>query len=1053
MISMNAIGSAGGAATYYTQEQAAIEYYAGEAVPSQWHGKGAEINGLEGAVKAEDLAKILEGKVKEVTKDANGVEQTTEKQLGRTVTDEKTGESKNEHRAGWDLTFSAPKSVSIEIAVFGNKDLQAAHDRAVEVAMQWFEKEAAMTRINGKRVETGNLTYATFGHATSREGDPQVHTHGVVANVTYINGKAYSLSNERLMQMRTTGDAVYKNEMASGAQKIGFAVEYDGRGNFEIKGHDKAARDQFSKRSEQIKESLAERGHDIEGASYGARQAATLATRKDKGENHNESAEAHRDRWQAEAKEAGIEQVKRVDPKQLQSNITAAELVDSAIASVADREQVFAKKDLVKEVMLQSSGRVSSSDLLKEIERRAKSGDLVQREHDKAGARYTTNKAIAGELWADKQISNGREAHIHVMTVKEFDTALSKFEKSKGDGFKLNDEQRNAAKSILTGTDQFQAVQGAAGTGKTTMVEFIRGAAQSKGWTVQGMATGAAQAGKLQDDSGIQSTTTASFLRTKREEVGGTTKTLFVVDEASLAGQKEFNGIIGETKKSGARTVFLGDVSQHQSVAAGAALERAIGSLDEPKMQVDFLKNITRQKVDETGTKGWNAKEAVSLIMAGDHAAALKKTALEYKAERVATEAKWGALMEKQGGKLTTRQTEQKRDELKAARLKDNEAVISAIAKDYGSLSKEAQAETLVITATNKDRSAINEGVRSELKAQGELKGGVKIEVLTKRDVTDAQKLQVSTYQRGDVLTKEDKKGQVQQFKVLGNDTAKNILFVTDAKGQKQSFNGDQLGLLSAWAADTKEFAAGDKVAFMQNSKSAGVKNGWGGTVEKVNGDTMTVKLYQGGTKDVDLKTYKQLDHGYATTSHKSQGQTVKNAWVHHNTEGGMHSQREAYVNMTRAREKTTTYTQDSEKASKQASQEQNKTMATKPRRKPEAQQEATKQQEQAPQLETTTAKQKNDHVQSGGKRDFYEPLEAKPAIDQQQGQEKARAAVRGLTEANTAVIRDGATSTPNTAVIRDQPQGGQAVTQGQEKTNSPVVREKAQSTDMGMSR
>ncbi len=1050
MISMNEIGSAGGAATYYTQEQAAIEYYAGEAVPSQWHGKGAEINGLEGAVKAEDLTKILEGKVKEVTKDANGVEQTTETQVGRKVKDKTTGETKIDHRAGWDLTFSAPKSVSIEIGVFGNKDLQAAHDEAVQVTMQWFEKEAAMTRINDKRVETGNLTYATFGHATSREGDPQVHTHAVVANVTYLNGKACSLTNERLMQMRTTGDAVYKNEMASRAQKLGFAVEYDGRGNFEIKGHDKAARDQFSKRSEQIKESLAERGHDIEGASYGARQAATLATRKDKGENHNESAEAHRDRWQAEAKEAGIEQVKRVDPKQLQSNITAAELVESAISSVADREQVFAKKDLVKEAMLQSSGRVSSSDLLKEIENRAKSGDLVQREHDKAGARYTTNKAIAGELWADKQISSGREAHAHVMNTKEFDAALASFEEGKG--FKLKDEQRNAAKSILTGSDQFQAVQGAAGTGKTTMVEFIREAAQSKGWTVQGMATGAAQAGKLQDESGIQSTTTASFLRTKREEVGGTTKTLFIVDEASLAGQKEFNGIIGETQKAGARTVFLGDVSQHQSVTAGAALERAIGSLDEPKMQVDFLKNITRQKVDETGTKGWNAKEAVSLIMAGDHAAALKKTALEYKAERTATQAKWEALTKKQDGKLTTRQTEQKRDELKAARLKDNEAVISAIAKDYGSLSKEAQAETLVITATNKDRSAINEGVRSELKAQGELKGGVKIEVLTKRDVTDAQKLQVSTYQRGDVLTKEDKKGQVQQFKVLGNDTAKNVLFVADEKGQKQSFNGDQLGLLSAWAADTKEFAAGDKVAFLQNSKSAGVKNGWGGTVEKVNGDTMTVKLYQGGTKDVDLKTYKQLDHGYATTSHKSQGQTVTNAWVHHNTEGGMHSQREAYVNMTRAREKTITYTQDSEKASKQASQEQNKTMATKPRRKPEARQEATKQQEQTAQLEATKTKLTTDHVQSGGKRDFYEPLEAKPAMDQQQGQEKARAAVRGLSEANSTVIRDGATATPNTAVIRDQPQG-QAATRGDEKTNSPVVRDKAQSTDMGMSR
>ena len=994
MISMNAIGSAGGAASYYTQEQAAIEYYADEAVPSQWHGQGAEINGLTGAVKAEDLTRVLEGKVKEVTKDAQGQEQTTEKQLGRTVTDKETGEVKNEHRAGWDMTFSAPKSVSIEAEVFGNKDVRQAHEAAVVETMKWLEKEGAMTRVNGRRVETGNLTFATFGHATSREGDPQTHTHVLVANVTYVDGKAYSLSNERLMQLRTTADAVYKNSLAERLQEQGQALEYDGRGNFELKAYDKDARDQFSKRSEQIKEALAEYGHTPENASYEARQAATLATRQDKGENHSESAEVHRDRWQAEALGAGIERGKTVDPKELKSSVTAAQIIDSATASVADREQVFQKKDLVKEAMHQSSGRVPTAELLKEIEHRAESGALIQREQDKAGARYTTSQAIAGELWADKQISAGREGHTHVMTEKEFSQAVHLFNGRKTEQlvvqaiekgeqpkyFNLSAEQVEAARSILTGKDQFQAVQGYAGTGKTTMLEFIREAAESKGWTVQGMSTGAAQAGKMEAESGIKSTTTASFLRTNREEVGGTTKTLFIVDEASLAGQKEFNGIIGETQKSGAKTIFLGDVGQHQSVTAGAALERAIGPLDAPKMQVDVLANITRQKTDQ-------AREPVSLIMAGNHADAIRKTAVEFSAERLALEAKWEATSEKQGGKLTQRQTDQKRDEIKEARQADNKAVISAIASDYGSLSKEQRSETAVITATNADRNAINQAIRDELKAQGELRGGKQFEVLTKKDITDAQKKQVSSYQVGDVLTKENKNGSVTQYRVEGIDTVKNKIVAIDEKGKSHTFNGDQLGALSAWASETKEFAAGDKVSFNLNSKGAGLKNGWGGTIEKIDGKTMTVTMDDGKSKTVNMDQYKQVDHGYATTSHKAQGQTINEVWVHHNTEGGMHGQRENYVNMTRARFKTVVYTQDREKAAKQASQEQNKTTATKARGVRSKTQGATVDQEQkaaaAPELATDRAEQMAQGIQNGSRRDYYARLEATPPRDQ----------------------------------------------------------------------
>src|ERR1035437_4795384 len=113
MISMTTISSAGGAANYMTQ-QATTEYYAGQSVPSAWEGKGAEMQGLHGEVTAADLTQQLEGKVWEANKETGVLEQ---KQLGV----ERNGTL--EHRAGWDMSFASPKSVSIESEVFNKEDV------------------------------------------------------------------------------------------------------------------------------------------------------------------------------------------------------------------------------------------------------------------------------------------------------------------------------------------------------------------------------------------------------------------------------------------------------------------------------------------------------------------------------------------------------------------------------------------------------------------------------------------------------------------------------------------------------------------------------------------------------------------------------------------------------------------------------------------------------------------------------------------------------------------------------------------------------------------
>jgi conjugative relaxase-like TrwC/TraI family protein len=921
MISMSAISSAAGAANYYTA-QAKVEYYANEVVPSIWGGRGAEILGLSGAVSAESLTQILTGSVQETI---DGESKSI--LLGRTVIDKETGARVTEHRAGWDLTFAPPKSVSIESEVFGRQGVRDAHEAAVASAMVYLEDHAAQTRYLHQMVPTGNLAYAGFAHATSRAGDPQTHTHVLVANVTYLDGKAYSLSNEQLLRQRTTADAVYRNELANGLSRLGYALDYDGRGNFEIAGYERAQLAEFSKRAEQIDQALQERGSSIESASYESRQIAVLATRDDKALGHSEEAAAHRERWQAEALAVGIVPVPALTltltlDLDLQAQPTAKELIASAAASLAEREQEFSKRDLVKEAMLQSSGRLASAELLAEISGQAAAGDLVARAFDWSGARFTTPAAIAGELWADAQIRAGRDGHGQVMPLVEFAPALTAFEAQKG--FALTGEQRQAARQILTGFDQFSGVQGSAGTGKTTMLEFVREAAEARGWTVMGMSNGAAQASKLELDSGIPSSTTASFLARAAlanvvdvaQQVGpGQAQLLYVNDEASMSGQRDFNGVIQASVNAGAKTVFVGDKAQHQSVAAGSAFERA-----QDKMEVSWLTQINRQTTEQ-------ARETVRSIIAGNHAEAIRKTALEFSAERERVLQKWSAVASRQDDMLSKAQVAQRRDEIKVARVEDNQAAIVAIARDYTALTREERERSAIITGTNADRQAINEAIRGRLLGAGELgEASVKVETLQRKDLTRAQAAQASSYDKGDVLKAAAGGAKARYLTVEAIDAQNNRVQVRS--GQQVSWmSAKQAGELVTYTRQWREFAPGDRLAFLENSKALGVQNGDLGTVHKFEGDVMTVRVGR-VDRQIPLEQYRQLDHGYVMTSHKSQGQTVDRTFIHHNTEAGMHGQREAYVNVTRARLTTTTYTQDRERAGEQAARAVDKTEA-----------------------------------------------------------------------------------------------------------------------------
>ena len=297
MLSIGALSSAAQGASYYERDG----YYAKDDPEhrdaSAWTGKGAEELGLKGPVDADTFRAVLEGRVPD----------GSDTKLGRRGKD-----GSIEHRPGRDLTFSAPKSVSIAALVGGDRRIVEAHDRAVAATLAWVEKNAAETRMKdpdtGKmgRVGGQKIVAATFRHDTSRNLDPQLHTHAVLANMVQgEDGKWRSMANESLYANQKLIGMLYRNELAAGLGRLGYGIEKthaDGR--FEIAGVSREAIEAFSSRRAEIEAAMEERGLGASGDNPRIAERAALMTRAKKRDiDRNELGGV----WQRQAADLGLD--------------------------------------------------------------------------------------------------------------------------------------------------------------------------------------------------------------------------------------------------------------------------------------------------------------------------------------------------------------------------------------------------------------------------------------------------------------------------------------------------------------------------------------------------------------------------------------------------------------------------------------------------------------------------------------------------------------------------------------------------------------------------
>ncbi len=863
--SVSAIKSSGAASAYYSQTD---DYYrdAGHA-PTAWAGRGAEALGLRGEVSTAQAEAMLQGRLPD---------------------GERVGG--DDHRPGWDATFSAPKSVSVAAYVHGDHRLIAAHDAAVREAIDFLEREAAATRIrenNEIRTEaTGNLVIATYRHDTSREGEPQLHTHSVIMNVTRsADGRWRSLESKPLYRLQTEAGAVYRAALARECERLGYTIEKTKEGkhpSFELREVSQAERELFSTRAKQVEAELAKLGKTRETATAEEKQIATLNTRQSKQELDRANLLKE---WREQARAAGIEPGPRPESREIgraEYERRADDAVRDAVAHLSERETRFTSKQIIAEARKIGLGGIDDRDIKLAIERAEARHDLARtttRQYDAitgqktVQAGYTTREAQQTELkmlaTADRAVGTATP----VMTREAADAAIRAQEQKTGHRF--NGAQVQATRAVLAGQDRIALIQGYAGTAKTTSVLAASSEAlRQQGYEVVALAPTHSAAKTLGDSIGAESQTVAKFLNSQHQPAGG--QRIYIVDEASMLSARDMQKLLERTQDG--RLILVGDVKQLGSVEAGAAFRQL---QTESRLSTQVLDNIVRQKNEEL-------RAAVYDAIRGDARGALAK--------------------------------------VEVRELETREQRVQAIARDYASFSRAERDKTIIIAPGRDDRREINEAVRAELKARGELGEARTIQALDRKDLTRQAASRAASYQVGDhVQAGRDyeslglKKGESARVVVV--DVDKNRLTLENARGEQKQIDPSRFSKLQAFEVRRLDVAVGDRLVNRENTDR--LKNGAVLHVEKIDDKHIHARDAAGKLHKLGVAAQHKLDHGYAQTAHEAQGRTCQNVLIHgESNRVNLQTQQNAYVALSRAADNARIYTDSRERLAEQIERE-----------------------------------------------------------------------------------------------------------------------------------
>lgn len=848
--------SAAQAETYYEEKYAQDDYYSEKRkVVGQWFGRGAEALGLSGEVASEDFHAILRGQRPSdgevLVRNANG---------------------RDERRAGWDATFNAPKSVSVQALVGGDAKLADAHRRAVTRALRELEQYALSRRNGGSEwVSTNNIVAARFDHIAARPSqgvddgygpDPHLHTHVVIANMTQRpDGLWRGLDPVEIYRSQSFATAVYRSELAREAQRLGYEIEVTGTdARWELRGYTRAQVMAFSRRRQEIAETLSRQG--LNGAA--AAQNIAHQSRRSKDRRCEEEL---REEWTVRAQEYGIGFQPRSAELDPVSRIEAENAVRFALAHATEREALIDRRMLEAAALQHGMGRTSLDQVRDEGHQRQKQGEIIAVRTSSSSplALFTTPDMIALER---ENLDLMREGRGQAKPIAQPDQ-IRKWAAARC----LLADQAQTAEITLTANHWLSAIEGRAGSAKTTTVGAIAEFAHERGYSVEGFAP-TTRAVRALAEAGISARTVASLLENSPASMGE--KQLWLVDESSLLSTRQMNQLLhraGERKV--ARIVFIGDQRQHHAIGAG----RPIYQMLQAGMPVARLDAIRRQRDPQL-------RQAVTLAAEGRIADAL-------------------TLLEKQN---RVREIARPSDRYRA------------IAREYLA-AHEAGQRVLVVSPANDERRQLNAAIREALKGRGHIADdGREHTILVNRNLTRAQRSHARHYEADDVILY--RRGSAKlglpgggYASVEAIDARHNRITVRTENGGQITYNPKRPTGVEVFRSERRAIAAGERIQFRRPDRALGVANGQFATVLALADTKAILRTDRGRELSALLGRLRHIDHGYASTSHSSQGATVDRVIVNIDTLRSIElvNRKQFYVSISRARDQISVYTDDRE--------------------------------------------------------------------------------------------------------------------------------------------
>jgi conjugative relaxase-like TrwC/TraI family protein len=826
------------------------DYYAeGERVVGHWQGHGAELLGLTGAVTSEGFESLREGrdpKTGEFLRQRKGAD--------RIASD---GTIQSRTRNLYDFTISAPKSVSI-MAILGADDrLVEAHQRAVAEALEELESHAGVrVRKNGANEDrtTGNLVLAVYHHDTSRELDPQLHTHAVAANLSYDGTEARwkALQASGIYERTAYLTEVYRNVLARQVRMLGYEIEdrRDAKGRdrgFEIRGISDELIAKYSQRSKQ-RDAAIQQFVEQNGRQPTANEVAVLI-RETRAEKLVEISTAEVRKLQRERlthiESRTLEELKSSAHARLIELQPARTALGYAKDHVFERVSVSRKHDLLVEALRHGRGRIDHAELKWSLTLE-ESSEAILRD----GNEIATVESLQREREIVHLINQGIGRFIRLGGSKSFIPSHA-----------LRSDQKQAIQLVLDSCDGAVNICGAAGTGKTATLRELHRAFREAGRSVLAIAPTMSAVEELQK-VGFANSLTVERVIQDRQVQRSLHNNVLIVDEAGMISGRQMWELLQLAKQHSVRIVFCGDTKQIQSVEACDAL-RVLET--ESQLKSVRLGQVQRQKVNVY-------REAIQ-VLRNDPSAGFEK-------------------LEAMGAVREVSWTER------------TQAVAAAYADGLST-----GHNALVVCPTHDEIERVTDAIRSNRKGAGELAGGVPLTRHVLLNWTAAQKQNMRNYRPGQLLGFHKKVKGIEKNETVEVITVEDKrLRIRNARGENFILTGKQAKAFDVLEQQSIEVAPGDQLLITANRREAKFRttNGEIVTVSKID-EVGRIHLQDGR---VFPPSFKQFAHGYAVTAHRSQGKSVDSVII---SGDGMRKEL-FYVAASRGRQNILIVTSDKER-------------------------------------------------------------------------------------------------------------------------------------------